>query len=76
MQNQGRKRGIYLVANQRSSAECSNLIATIRRCGCNLPIRVIPYGGSPMVLDPRWKGVKLLTLEDFPAEGLAFLARA
>ncbi len=73
MQDQGRKRGIYLVANQRSGAECSNLIASIRRCGCHLPIRVIPYGGSPMDLDPRWDGVKLLTLEDFPAEGRAFL---
>jgi len=73
-QNQTRKRGIYLVANRRSSAECSNLIASIRRCGCHLPIRVIPYGGSPMVLDQRRDGVKLLSLSDFPAEGRAFLA--
>ena len=71
-QDQTRKRGIYLVANRRSSALCNNLIASIRRCGCNLPIRVIPYGGSPLVPDPRWDGVKLLSLSDFPAEGLAF----
>lgn len=71
-QNQARKRGIYLVANQRSAAQCNNLIASIRRCGCTLPIRVIPYGGSPMFLDPRCEGVKLLALSDFPAEGLAF----
>ena len=73
MQNQARKRGIYLVANQHSGVACGNLIASIRRCGCHLPIRVIPYSGSPMDLDPRWDGVKLLTLADFPAEGLAFL---
>jgi hypothetical protein len=74
IQNQARKRGIYLVANRHSGAECNNLIASIRRCDCNLPVRVIPYGGSPMVPDPRWDGVKLLSLSDFPAEGRAFLA--
>jgi hypothetical protein len=74
MQNQARTRGIYLVANRHSGAECNNLIASIRRCGCNLPIRVIPYGGSLMVPDLRWDGVKLLSLSDFPAEGRAFLA--
>jgi hypothetical protein len=67
------RRGIYLVANRRSEAECNNLIASIRRCGCRLPIRVIPYGGSPAVLDAGWEGVEPLSMADFPAEGLAFL---
>jgi hypothetical protein len=67
------RRGIYLVANRRSEAECNNLIASIRRCGCRLPIRVIPYGGSPAVLAAGWEGVEPLAMTDFPAEGLAFL---
>jgi hypothetical protein len=71
--NQVRTRGIYLVANRKSSAEGNNLIASIRRSGCHLPIRVIPYGGSPMVLDPRWDGVRLVSLADFPKEGTEFL---
>jgi hypothetical protein len=66
-------RGIYLVANRRSEAECNGLIASIRRCGCRLPIRVIPYGGSPAVLDAGWEGVESLAMTDFSAEGLAFL---
>jgi hypothetical protein len=68
------RRGIYLVANRRSEAECNNLIASIRRCGCRLPIRVIPYGGRCAVLDARWDGVEQLSMGDFPGEGLAFLA--
>lgn len=67
------RRGIYLVANRQSEAECNNLIASIRRCGCRLPIRVIPYGGSPAVLDARWNDVEPLSMGDFSAEGLAFL---
>jgi len=43
--------------NSKSSSQAGNL------SGCE----------SPVVLDPRWDGVKLLALRDFPAEGLAFL---
>jgi hypothetical protein len=67
------RRGIYLVANRQSEAECNNLIASIRRCGCRLPIRMIPYGGSPAVLDAGWDGVEQLSMGDFSPEGLAFL---
>jgi hypothetical protein len=66
------RRGIYLVANRRSEAECNNLIASIRRCGCHLPIHVIPFDESPAVLDKRWEGVEQLSTGDFPAEGLDF----
>jgi hypothetical protein len=65
-------RGIYLVANRRSQAECNNLIYSIRRCGCRLPIRVIPFDGRPAILDKRWEGVAQLSLADFPADGLTF----
>lgn len=67
------KRGIYLIANERSAAECYNLIYTIRECGCRLPIRVIPYGGRPLHLEGRVEGAELLSLSDFPSEGLRFL---
>jgi len=66
------RRGIYLVANRRSEAECNNLIASIRRCGCRLPIHVIPFDENPAALDKRWDGVVPLSLADFPPEGLEF----
>jgi hypothetical protein len=68
------KRGIYLIANRQSEGECRNLIYSIRRCGCNLPIRIILYGGMPLTIDPAWKDVKLLSPSDFPAEGVAFVS--
>lgn len=65
--------GIYLIANRRSADECANLIYSIRRCGCLLPIRVIPFGGDSLPVSESWNDVKLLSLSDFPAEGLAFV---
>jgi hypothetical protein len=67
------KRGIYLVANQRSAGESRNLIYSIRKCGCQLPIRVIPYGGESLLADPSWEDVKVLSMDDFPGEGWAFV---
>lgn len=66
------RRGIYLVANRRSQANANNLIASIRRCGCRLPIHVIPFDETPAVLDRQWKDVVQLSLTDFPAAGIAF----
>ena len=68
-----RSRGIYLVANRISSEHCHNLIYTIRQCGCRLPIRIIPYGGEPLVLQERFADVGLVRMEDFPAEGQEFV---
>jgi hypothetical protein len=67
-------RGIYLVANRISSEHCHNLIYTIRQCGCSLPIRILPYGGEPLVLKERFEDVALVRTEDFPAEGREFVA--
>lgn len=67
------KRGIYLIANERSAAECHNLIYSIRKCGCRLPIRVVPYGGKPLQSSPPVDDVELLSITDFPSEGLKFL---
>jgi hypothetical protein len=65
--------GIYLVANRESTDECLNLIYSIRRCGCKLPIRIIPFGGKPLALQTEWEDVRLLSQSDFPSEGLAFV---
>jgi hypothetical protein len=69
-----RSRGIYLVANHISSDLCHNLIYTIRQCGCRLPIRILPYGGEPLVLKERFEDVALVRVEDFSAEGREFAA--
>jgi hypothetical protein len=69
-----RSRGIYLVANRISSEHCHNLIYTIRQCGCHLPIRILPYGGEPLVLTSNFEDVALVRVEDFPAEGREFAA--
>lgn len=66
-------RGIYLVANRKSQDECLNLIYSIRNCGCRLPIHVIPYGGKPLRSHDAAEGVKVLSLSDFPPEGISFL---
>lgn len=70
---QNRSRGIFLVANRNSSEHCHNLIFSIRECGCGLPIRVLPYGGEPLVLEGGLADVRVLTESDFPAEGQAFV---
>ena len=67
-------RGIYLVANRKSSEHCHNLIYSIRQCGCRLPIRVIPYGGEPLRLERSFEDVVMVSPDDFPAEGRAFAA--
>jgi hypothetical protein len=66
-------RGIYLIANRRSEKDCRNLIYSIRRCGCQLPVRIIPFGGTPIRVDPEWQDVRLVSQSEFPAEGLAFI---
>lgn len=62
------KRGIYLVANLKSQEICENLVYSIRQSGCNLPIRIIHFGGdeisSPYLKsEVEWQG-----LDIFPAE--------
>lgn len=66
------RRGIYLVANRRSETKLNNLIASIRRCGCRLPIRVIPFDDNPALLDTRWENVAASPLAEFPTEGIEF----
>ena len=67
------KRGIYLIANRQSAEECRNLIYSIRRCGCLLPIRIIPFGGKPLPIDPAWSDVAIRSINDFSAKDVAFI---
>jgi hypothetical protein len=67
------KKGIILVANLKSQSYCENLIFSIRKSGCELPIRLIHFGGKPInslkVLDE----VEFLTVDDFPEEAKVFV---
>jgi len=62
------KRGIYLVANKKSQELCFNLIYSIRESGCNLPIRLIHFGGEKINSLYILKQVEFLYYEDFPLE--------
>lgn len=61
-------RGIYLVANKRSQDHCENLIHSIRRSGCKLPIRLIPYGGDPVESPAILSQVEVTPETAYPAE--------
>lgn len=62
------KRGIYLVANQRNATLCANLVFSIRAAGCQLPIRLIHFGGQPVQAPELLQQVQLMRAEDFPRE--------
>ena len=71
-QKPAQSRGIYLIANRRSAEECNNLIFSIRKSGCRLPIRVIPFDNDPVTFDRSWEGVEQRSLADFSSDGIAF----
>jgi hypothetical protein len=62
------KRGIYLVANSQSEALCANLIYSIRKSGCKLPIRLIPFGGKPVQSRSVLDEVEVVEVKDFSDE--------
>jgi len=66
-------RGIYLVANQKSQWMCENLIHSIRTAGCDLPIRLIHFGGTPVNSDYIEGEVEFLRYEDFSDEVKEFI---
>lgn len=66
-------RGIFLVANKRSQDHCENLVHSLRRTGCTLPIRLIPYGGDPVDSPTILKEVEVTPETAFPVEGRAFV---
>jgi len=68
------KRGIYLVANQKSEMLCENLVYSIRSTGCTLPIRLIHFGGAKIKSKAILDEVEFLEIEGFSHEALEFLS--
>jgi hypothetical protein len=68
------KKGIVLVANLKSQGYCENLIYSIRKSGCTLPIRLIHFGGEKINSKFILGEVEFLTVEDFSEEAKAFIA--
>jgi hypothetical protein len=67
------KRGIYLVANKQSQSMCENLIYSIRSSGCNLPIRIIHFGGKEIRSAYVASQAELVYYESFSAEAKDFI---
>lgn len=62
-----KNRGIYLVANKPSEQLCKNLVYTIRRTGCRLPIAVIPYDGRALTDPDLLAETRILPPSGFPS---------
>lgn len=67
------KTGIVLVANLQSQLHCENLIYSIRKSACTLPIRLIHFGGEPVNSKYILDEVEFLTEADFSEEAKAFV---
>lgn len=67
------KKGIVLVANLKSQWYCENLIYSIRKSGCQLPIRLIHFGGEPVNSKKILDEVEFLTVDDFSEEANGFI---
>lgn len=67
------KRGIVLVANRKSQTMCENLIYSIRKSGCILPIRLIHFGGKPVNSDYILREVEFLSIHDFTSDAQDFV---
>jgi hypothetical protein len=67
------KKGIVLVANLKSQVYCENLIYSIRKSGCQLPIRLIHFGGEPVNSKYILDEVEFLTVDDFSEEAITFI---
>ena len=52
---------------------CENLIQSIRTSGCELPIRLIHFGGKPVSSEYIIEEVERLQFEDFPKEARDFI---
>lgn len=67
------KKGIVLVANLKSQWYSENLIYSIRKSGCELPIRLIHFGGEKINSQYILKEAEFLTVEDFSEEARNFI---
>src|SRR5260221_2814892 len=68
------KRGIYLVANFKSQEICENLVFSIRKSGCSLPVRLIHFGGKKINSAYLLSQVEFLCYENFPVEAKQLIA--
>lgn len=75
MKNVEIKRGIYLVANLKSELFCENLISSIRRSGCTLPIRLIHFGGEPVRSGYILGEVEPVDLKKLPEQAYDLIAQ-
>ena len=67
------KKGIVLVANLKSQWYCENLIFSIRKSGCQLPIRLINFGGEPVNSKKILDEVEFLKVDDFSEDAKVFI---
>jgi hypothetical protein len=67
------KKGIVVVANLKSQWYCENLIYSIRKSGCKLPIRLIHFGGDRINSKTILDEVEFLTFDDFSEEAKSFI---
>lgn len=67
------KKGIVLVANLKSQWYCENLISSIRKSGCKLPIRLVHFGGEKINSEFILSEVEFLTVNEFSEEAKAFI---
>lgn len=67
------KKGIVLVANLKSQLYSENLIYSIRKSACSLPIRLIHFGGEPVNSKYILEEVEFLTVDDFSEEAKSFV---
>lgn len=67
------KKGIVLVANLKSQWYCENLISSIRKSGCKLPIRLVHFGGEKVNSEFILSEVEFLTVDGFSNEAKAFI---
>ena len=67
------KKGIFLVANKTSQNYCENLVYSIRKSGCRLPIRLIHFGGEKVNSKYVLNEVEFLTAEDFSEDAIKFI---
>ena len=66
-------RGIYLIANKKSEPLCLSLVHSIRKAECQLPIRIIEFGGASITDNYLLKEATLVSPNDFPTEAQSFI---
>ncbi|MDR2458177.1 MAG: alpha-1,3-mannosyltransferase family protein [Clostridiales Family XIII bacterium] len=67
------KKGILLVANKKSQNMCVNLIYSIRKSGCKLPIKLVHFGGEKINSQYIMSETEFLVFDDFPEEAQNFV---